>query len=348
MKYIRFIIAFICLVLCRHVSAQTNDIDTELSNLAGNLAGQIESQSKKKVAVIDFTDLDGGTSELGKYIAEQLTVDLVIVRKDFSVLDRANLKKILDEHKLTATGLVDPDNAKKLGQFAGVDALILGTITPKNQNISLTAKIITTDTAEIVGAVRTEFKMDNTVQNLMTKPATDSLATDDAVSSNDGDKVVNLNDDKPQVVKSFGDLRVEVGSLKVVENDEYLLTMTLTNQSSKKSIWVALNSDSAGILTDSGGFEYRTDIYSVSGIQVGRQLKSFYGNADDSNNRFNPATEISPNDSIPVTVKFAGSNRQPARAGICNLQMEILLGHGFDQSAVTVSTKNLMTKLLAQ
>ena len=29
---------------------------------------------------------------------------------------------------MTATGLVDPENAKKLGQFAGVDALIIGTI----------------------------------------------------------------------------------------------------------------------------------------------------------------------------------------------------------------------------
>src|ERR1700744_2481880 len=170
MKNIRFLIAFIYLALCLPLRAQTNDIDTGLSNLASNLAGQIESQGKKKVAVIDFTDLDGGTSKLGKYIAEQLTVDLVIDRKDFSVLDRANLKKVLDEHKLTATGLIDPDNAKKLGQFAGVDALILGTITPKDRSVSLTAKIITTDTAEIVGATRTEFKKDDTIQELMAKP----------------------------------------------------------------------------------------------------------------------------------------------------------------------------------
>jgi len=40
---------------------------------------------------------------------------------------------------------VDPDNAKKLGMFAGVDALILGTMVPMNQDVELTAKIITTD-----------------------------------------------------------------------------------------------------------------------------------------------------------------------------------------------------------
>ena len=55
-----------------------------------------------------------------------MTVNFVMGKRDFSVLDRADLKKILAEHKLTALGLVDPDNAKKLGQFAGVDALIMG------------------------------------------------------------------------------------------------------------------------------------------------------------------------------------------------------------------------------
>jgi len=69
---------------------------------------------KKKVTVLDFTDLQGGASELGKYIAEQLTVNLVMGKREFSVLDRANLKSILAEHKLTSTGLVDPENAKKL------------------------------------------------------------------------------------------------------------------------------------------------------------------------------------------------------------------------------------------
>ena len=145
------IISILCLILCGHTLAQAQDIDIELSNLTERLAGKIQAKDMKKVAVIDFTDLQGGSSELGKYIAEQMTVDFVMTNRVFTVLDRANLKRILAEHKLTATGLIDPDNAKKLGMFAGVDALILGTIIPKGQSISLTAKVITTETAEIVG-----------------------------------------------------------------------------------------------------------------------------------------------------------------------------------------------------
>jgi len=40
----------------------------------------------------------------------------------------------MTEHKLTATGLVDPENAKKLGMFAGVDALVLGTMVSRVGN----------------------------------------------------------------------------------------------------------------------------------------------------------------------------------------------------------------------
>src|SRR6266487_307295 len=109
----------VCVLLCARALAQ--EMDKELSDLAKKIATLTKENGKKKITVLDFTDLQGGASELGKYVAEELTVNLVIVKTNFSVLDRANLRKILAEHKLTATGLVDPENAKKLGQFAGVD-----------------------------------------------------------------------------------------------------------------------------------------------------------------------------------------------------------------------------------
>lgn len=73
-------------------------------------------------------------------------------------MDRANPKRHLQEHKLTAAGLVDPENAKKLGQFAGVDVLVVGTMVPKNNSIQLTAKLHHDGYAEIIGAARALVK----------------------------------------------------------------------------------------------------------------------------------------------------------------------------------------------
>ena len=277
----------LCLTLCGYAFAQVQDIDKELSVLAERLAVVVKEHNKTKVAVIDFSNLEGNSEgELGKYIAEQLTVNLVMSKRDFSVLDRANLRQILAEHKLTSKGLVDPENAKKLGQFAGVDALILGTIIPKGTNsISLTAKIITTDTAEIIGAARAEFNADDTVRQLMTKPAPAQNPPDESQSVF-----------PPETQKPFGDLQAKVESLKLLPGDNYYgfarLTLVLTNTSDSKTYGVALLSNpyDSFNLTNNRGDEFRaTD---VSGVET----------AFDRGGRFfGSVTDIPPKSSITIS-----------------------------------------------
>jgi TolB-like protein len=313
MKFHRIIIILLCFVFCGSAFAQ--DMDTELANLTEKLATQIQAKEKKKIAVLDFTDLEGGSSELGKYIAEQLNVNFVMTNRNFSVLDRANLKSILDEHKLTSKGLIDPDNAKKLGLFAGVDALILGTIIPKGDSINLTAKIITTDTAEIVGAGRAQFKSDENVQHLL------SSAT---VASNVGDSVAESDNDTAKVTKKLANLSVGLQSLQVVNGNQYLLTMKLANLSTNKSIWVALSVEQygslKGIIRDPNGFDFNSDGKGVSGVDLAfLQFPDF----------IYQATEIKPGDSTSVTVKFNSHENRAASAGLCTAQLEFLVGDSF-------------------
>jgi TolB-like protein len=336
MNPLRTIVVALCIFMCGHTTAKAQDMDTELSNLTDKLATQISDHGKKKVSVIDFADLQGHSSELGKYIAEQLTVDMVMGKHDFSVLDRANLKSILAEHKLTAEGLVDPENAKQLGKFAGVDAIVLGTIIPKGQDISLTAKIITTDTAEIVGAARAEFKTNDTVQQFISTPA----------AGNQGG--ASLADDAAQVVKKYGDLSVGLQTLHIVNGGQFQLTMTLANQNPKKSVWVALNNGGGftpnGGLTDANGFQFAIDRTGLSGIE-----SASYGPYGYDHNSFSPALEIKPNDSVSATVKFMPHDgRTRATPGICNLQIEFLLGQDFGTAAATVKVNNLVSKIEAK
>lgn len=336
MKSRRLLIIGLCALLCGRAFPQTQDMDKELSELAEKIATPIKEHGNKKVTVLDFTDLQGGSSELGRYIAEQLTVDLVMSKRDFSVLDRANLKSILAEHKLTATGLVDPENAKKLGQFAGVDAIILGTIISKGQNTALTAKIITTDTAEIVGAARAEFKTDENVRQLVSKPTAEPQSPTSATT-----------DAKPKIIKSFGDLRVELASLRIVNGSQYLLTMTLTNQNKKKSIWVAVRTDSGGdpkaTVTDPQSFEFRSNPWGVSGLEHTPYME--YTQQDTG---FFRATEIKPGDSVSVSVKFASLTGNKASAGQCSLQLEFLLGYDFSGNFGHCKPHNLVTKIDAE
>jgi TolB-like protein len=339
MKYPRIIIGLFIFALAGNALLRGQDMDTEISNLATNLATVIKNQEKKKVAVIDFSDLEGRSSELGKYVAEQLTVDLVMVRHDFSVLDRGNLRKILAEHKLTATGLVDPDNAKKLGQFAGVDAIILGTVTPKKQNVAVTAKIISTDTAEIVGAAKVQFNTDDTVQQLVSKPATD---TDSPPSE-------TPPAEKPKATKNIGDLRVEFQSLKIVNDSQFLLSLNLVNLNTNKSIFVALNADMMNVpnavVRDEGGNEFHSGPYDQGVSGIPSIMYSQYGYQGEG---FSKAAEIRPGDSIVATIKFFSHVNIAAQPGQCTVQMEILISHNFSNGHGRGTINNCVVKVKAE
>lgn len=330
MRTVHLLIAALCFVLLASVRAE--DMDKALSELATKLAKSTQEAGKKKLTVADFLDLQGHANELGRFVAEELTVNLVMAKSNFSVLDRANLKKILAEHKLTATGLVNPENAKKLGQFAGVDALILGTVVARGQKVSVTAKIITTDTAEIVGAAKAEFASDDSIQKLLTKPT----ETPKAANTEDAEE----KDDKVKVSKTLGDLRVDVKSLVVAQRD-YLMTLELVNLNPKKSLWVAINTDIGtnvkGSIIDESGRTFVTDFREVSGVTT----------AAEQHGGFFRATEIPRTDALPVTIRFFSRMGGAATAGTCRLQMEFLTGYNFDGNFGAAKVNNFVAKIKA-
>lgn len=240
------------------------------------------------------------------------------------------------EHKLTAKGLVDPETAKKLGMFAGVDALILGTMTPKGSNMSLTAKIITTETAEIIGAAKGEFKTDATTQQLVSHAAADTTIF--GGSGND-------KKDSVKATKTFEDMRVDIDSVQIVNGQSgpiFQVAMSLSNTNAKRSIWVALSADLGGTpkssLRDSSGYEFSSDWSGVSGIPpTALQYDGFF-----------KASEIKPGETLAATVKFGSRGRKEAAPGSCNVQIELLMGYNYDGQFGKAKVKTLMAKVNAE
>ena len=172
------LIAILGILFCDSVYAK--DLNTEITGLSGKLSKKMVSRGIKKIASVDFVDLQGRTTELGRYLAEQLSVEMVN-QEGISVVDRANMNSILAEHKLTLTGLVEPENVKKLGKFAGIDAILFGTVTTLDDNIVLTVKAISTETAQIIAAAKVIFKKTSELQQLSaraTAPATPASSMD--------------------------------------------------------------------------------------------------------------------------------------------------------------------------
>ncbi|GEM_PF-870328 len=155
------------LALLWMIIAAASAFAQDMKAVSASLASRIAASGRKTVAVIDFTDLQGNVTELGRFLAEELSVDLVNDAKGFEVIDRTHLKSILQEHKLATTGLIDPKTARKLGQIAGVDALVTGTITPLGDSVRLSAKVLDTTTARMFAASTVEIPRTKAIEDLL-------------------------------------------------------------------------------------------------------------------------------------------------------------------------------------
>jgi len=140
--------------------------DKEIRSLASTLSERIMKAGKKSVAVVDFVDLQGSQNELGRFLAEELSVHLINQSQGFEVLDRNHMKAIITEHKFNVSGMVDRKDIKEFGQITGAEVIITGSTTPFGDNIRVTCKALATDTARIIGAASEEIARTKTVDDL--------------------------------------------------------------------------------------------------------------------------------------------------------------------------------------
>ena len=141
--------------------------EREIKTLASTLATSISNHGKKVIAVVDFTDLQGNANELGRFVAEELSGDLIGAAKRFDVVDRNHLKSVMAEYKLSMSGLVDPTTIKKLGKLAGADALVTGSLTPFGDSIRISCKAIDTTTAKVIGVAKGDIAKTAALANLL-------------------------------------------------------------------------------------------------------------------------------------------------------------------------------------
>lgn len=146
--------------------------EREINSISSAIAENITKSGKKTVAVVDFTDLQGNVTELGRFIAEELSIDLTNTARGFVIIDRTHLKSLLREHKFSISGLVDPAAAKKLGQIAGVDAIVTGSVTPLGKIVKVSCKVIATDTAMVIGAGKGDILRTRGIDELLDKEIT--------------------------------------------------------------------------------------------------------------------------------------------------------------------------------
>lgn len=146
--------------------ASAQDVRTGVEQLASQIAKGAPEGKQLRVAVADFPDLQGATSDLGRFIASRLTTRLAQDKK-FFVIERQRLGQVLAELKFSMSDLVDPTKAKRLGQMAGVEAIVVGTVSDLGNQVDLDARLIEIETNRMLLGATVTISKDQVVKEMM-------------------------------------------------------------------------------------------------------------------------------------------------------------------------------------
>jgi TolB-like protein len=167
MRWVALFAVLFSLAPAAPARAAQDGLNKRVDELSQQIAAKMTAKQKTTVAVVEFTDLQGNTTDFGRFLAEELITRLMETEK-FRVVERQLLNKVIAEQKLSLTGVVDPGSAKQLGKILGVEAIVAGTVTSLSQSLKVNARLISTETGEIFSVASAEIFKDESVTGLLT------------------------------------------------------------------------------------------------------------------------------------------------------------------------------------
>lgn len=115
-------------------------------------ASDVPTTDVYPTAVFTFDERGTGIVGYGVKISDFLNASLA-AKPELYVVDRADLKKILDEQEINLSGLAKPEERVKVGQLTGAKLLISGSIVELDKTLLLTARITGTENGRLVGVL---------------------------------------------------------------------------------------------------------------------------------------------------------------------------------------------------
>lgn len=128
-----------------------------IEDLTGKLQKQL-GEKDMKIAVLEFSYADGRDSSGGKIIQERIITSFS-QNKDFTLIERSILEKVLGELRLGASGAVKESDIKKIGEIAGADYVLSGTLNDIGDGkTEVNARVIETASARVLAGARCEVE----------------------------------------------------------------------------------------------------------------------------------------------------------------------------------------------
>lgn len=145
-----------------------------LSILIG-LSGVLFSQPS--MAILDFEPKNGITPEIADYLTEKASIE-IFKTKQFRVLEREAIKRIIQEQNLELSGMTAQSSATRVGELISADKLLLGSVGLINRRFVLSVRMVNVETGEIEFGESYEADSEEELSRLGKRIAADLTRTD--------------------------------------------------------------------------------------------------------------------------------------------------------------------------
>ena len=145
--------------------------------IVSELAGKLPPESV--IAVLPFVDVDAGVRRLGVLASDE--VQRILLAGGRRLADRQHLNAVLGERDMQLALLATADAAKRAGELAGADLLLLGSLTEAGRFVLVSGKVVSVKTGQPLAISKSYSISAVGLGQLMwyvRRPAKDSIAGD--------------------------------------------------------------------------------------------------------------------------------------------------------------------------
>lgn len=216
----------LCLVIglnAQILGSKPKSFDFQMKALTRQMVKSFGEQGKTQIAIMEFPNVNGTITELGKLIPEELTTRL-FQTGEFQVVERQLLNKVLQEQKLGMSGMIDASSAAQIGKLLGVDAIVTGTVTDRGDAIRINARMIETEKAHVFAVASVSVIRENHLIGMLGKEI--SAPANNSSSSSSAKPASN----KPIAKGLLGEVKLEIMSIKVDGMNKATVEVVFTNK----------------------------------------------------------------------------------------------------------------------
>lgn len=127
--------------------------EESLKQLAEGVTAESVKAKKERLAIVDFTDSKGAVTPVGKFLAEELSTQL-LVAGELTVVERRLVSSTLKKLHIKEIESTPPKAVKGAAKAIRADVFVVGSYLESTDGVLVTTKLLSPLNAQAIGAAR--------------------------------------------------------------------------------------------------------------------------------------------------------------------------------------------------